>query len=78
MRQRFKVDRICSSDNYTLSRKIHKAFLMEEHKENTVAIKQIFTETSTKKAYVKCFGKLIPLTENEVYKIEESVTVIWL
>lgn len=78
MRQRFKVDRICSSDNYTLSRKIHKAFLMEKHLENTVITKQVITENSTKKAYVKCFGKLIPLTEHEVYKIEESVTVIWL
>lgn len=78
MRQRFKTDRICSSDNYNLSRKIHKAFLMEEHKENTVILEQIITENSTKKAYVKCFGKLIPLTKDEVCKMEESITVIWL
>lgn len=30
-----------------------------------------------KKAYVKCFGKLIPLSEEEIKKVEESI-IIWM
>ena len=78
MRQRFKTNRICSSDNYVLSKKLHKAFLIEEHNKNAVVLEHIIEKCSTKKAFVRCFGKLMPITIEEAEKIGTAVTVIWL
>ena len=78
MRKRFKKTRVCSSDNYTLSRKLHKAFLIEEHNKNAVVLEHIITKNSTKKAFVKCFGELMPITLEEAERIGTSVTIIWL
>ena len=78
MRPRFKTNRVCSSDNYILSKRLHKAFLVEEHNKNAVVIEHIIEKNSTKKAYVKCFGKLMPITIEEAEKIGTAVTVIWL
>ena len=78
MRKRFKQTRVCSSDNYVLSKKLHKAFLIEEHNKNAVVLEHIITKNSTKKAFVRCFGELIPITIEEAERIGTSVTVIWL
>lgn len=78
MRKRFKQSRVCSSDNYVLSKRLHKAFLVEEHNKNAVVLEHIIERNSTKKAYVKCFGKLMPITIEEAEKIGTAVTVIWL
>ena len=78
MRKRFKQSRICSSDNYVLSKRLHKVFLMEEHNKNAVVLEHIIEKHSTKKAYVKCFGELIPITVEEAEIIGKSVTVLWL
>ena len=78
MRKRFKQSRVCSSDNYTLSKKLHKAFLIEEHNKNAIVLEHIITKHSTKKAFVRCFGELIPITVEEAERIGTSVTVIWL
>lgn len=78
MRKRFKQSRMCSSDNYTLSRKLHKAFLIEEHNKNAVVIEHIIEKCSTKKAFVRCFGELMPITLEEAERIGTSVTIIWL
>lgn len=78
MRQRFKTSRLCSSDNYVISKKLHKAFLIEEHNKNAVIIEHIITKHSTKKAYVKCFGKLMPITVEEAKELGTAITVIWL
>ena len=78
MRQRFKTSRLCSSDNYIISKKLHKAFLVEEHNKNAVVLEHIITKNSTKKAFVRCFGELIPITVEEAERIGTTVTVIWL
>lgn len=78
MRQRFKQTRVCSSDNYTLSKKLHKAFLIEEHNKNAVVLEHIITKHSTKKAFVRCFGELMPITIEEAERIGTSVTILWL
>lgn len=78
MRQKFKRSRVCSSDNYVISKKLHKAFLIEEHDKNAVVLEHIITKHSTKKAFVKCFGELMPITLEEAERIGTSVTIIWL
>lgn len=78
MRKRFKTNRLCSSDNYSLSRKLHREFLKDEHNNNAVVIEQIVTKHCIKKAYVKCFGELVPITLDEARNIETIATVIWL
>ena len=78
MRKRFKQSRVCSSDNYVLSKKLHKAFLIEEHNKNAVVIEHIIEKCSTKKAFVRCFGEFMPITLEEAERIGTSVTIIWL
>lgn len=65
MRKRFKMSRIASSDNYELSRKIHH--LQRFHEENI----EVITERSStlvikKQKYIRVFGKLIPVSEEEL------------
>ena len=78
MRKRFKTSRLCSSDNYIISKKLHKAFLVEEHIKNAVVLEHITEKHSTKKAFVRCFGELMPITLEEAERIGTSVTIIWL
>ena len=78
MRKRFKTNRLCSSDNYTISKKLHKAFLVEEHNKNAVVLEHIIEKHSTKKAFVRCFGELMPITLEEAERIGTSVTILWL
>ena len=78
MRKRFKTSRLCSSENYVISKKLHKAFLIEEHNKNALVLEHIIEKHSTKKAFVRCFGELLPITLDEAEKIGTSVTIIWL
>ena len=78
MTKRFKTSRWCSSDNYIISKRIHKDFLIEEHNKNAVVLEHIIEKHSTKKAYVKCFGKLMPITVEEAKELGTAVTVIWI
>ena len=78
MRKRFKQTRVCSSDNYVLSKRLHKAFLIEEHNKNALVLEHIITKNSTKKAFVRCFGELMPITLDEAERMGTSVTIIWL
>lgn len=74
-RTKFRKSRICSSDNYILSREIYKSYLLEHHTKN---IKVIESYAEIKCAYIKCFGKLIPITEQEAHLIQKNtVTIIW-
>ena len=61
MRERFKTTRVCSSDNYALSKKLHKQELSKNHcKLQEMLVKE---EIVLKKvAYIKVFGKFIPLS----------------
>lgn len=63
MRKRFKMSRIASSDNYELSRKIHAMYLLHEE--------EVITEISStlvikEQKYIRVFGKLIPVSEEEL------------
>lgn len=62
MRKRFKMSRIASSDNYELSRKIHAMYLQRFHEENIEAITLVIKEQK----YIRVFGKLIPVSEEEL------------
>ena len=73
MRKRFKTSRLCSSDNYIISKRMHKAFLIEEHNKNAVVLEHII-----EKHFVRCFGELMPITLDEAERIGTSVTIIWL
>ena len=73
-RTKFRKSRICSSDNYILSREIYKNYLSEHHTKN---IKVIESYAEIKCAYIKCFGKLILITNQEAYLIQSTVTIIW-
>jgi uncharacterized protein YjbK len=77
MRPRFKVNRLCSSDNYELSKKIHREDIVKSHNENQAIINEIITTTHVKQAYISVFGKLMPITEEEVIKIQNSYTIIY-
>ena len=57
---------------------MHKAFLIEEHNKNAVVLEHIIEKHSTKKAFVRCFGELMPITSAEAERIGTSVTIIWL
>ena len=57
---------------------MHKAFLIEEHNKNTLILEHIIEKHSTKKAFVRCFGELMPITLEEAERIGTSVTIIWL
>lgn len=65
MRKRFKMSRIASSDNYELSRKIHAMYLQRFHEV------EVITEISStlvikEQKYIRVFGKLIPVSEEEL------------
>lgn len=77
MRKRFNPNRICSSENYAESQKVHREFINRFHCENSVEIQKVIESVSIKKHfYVSCFGKLIEITEVEAIRIKRSVTVI--
>ena len=57
---------------------MHKAFLIEEHNKNALVLEHIIEKHSTKKAFVRCFGELLPITLEEAERIGTSVTIIWL
>lgn len=67
MRKRFKMSRIASSDNYELSRKIRIMYLQRFHEENIEVITEISSTLVIKEQkYIRVFGKLIPVSEEEL------------
>lgn len=76
-RPRINRAAICSSKNYEASRRIHRDYLMEEHIKNAPIIEQIEARVSLKKtAYVKVFGELVPISEEEISKYS-SLTIVY-
>lgn len=73
MRGRFKTTRVCSSDNYTLSKKLHMSMLEENHE---VFMKMVTKKETVikKQAYVKV---LMAITPSEVARFEKEITIIW-
>lgn len=77
MRKRFNSNRICSSENYEVSQRVHRDYITRFHDENSVEIKRVTESVEVKqRCYVSCFGKLIELTEIDAVRIEQSVKVI--
>lgn len=77
MRKRFKPDRICSSDNYLLSRQIYRNYIRRWHAEHSDEILVITQSISIRqKYYVKCFGKLIEISEDDAICLETCMTII--
>lgn len=76
MRERFKTTRVCSSDNYALSKKLHKQELSKNHcKLQEMLVKE---EIVLKKvAYIKVFGKFIPLSSMEIPLYESKTEIIY-
>lgn len=77
MRHRFNKERICSSENYELSKKLHNNYLREFHNIHIVEIEQLVI-MKKKKYFVSVFGKLIEISESEAFNIKDSVRVITL
>lgn len=79
MRKRINLNAVCSSENYELSRKLHREYIKKSHSKNILEVKRI-TESIVirKKCFVLCFGKLIEITEAEAARVEQSIKVIRL
>lgn len=44
-RNRFRVCRLCSSDNYEVSKELHREYLKQEHDNNTTIVQEISRTT---------------------------------
>ena len=77
MRQRFKTSRLCSSDNYVISKRIHKQDIINSHNNNKAVIAAI-VERRTKIPYVRVFGELMRISIEEATEINNTITVLWL
>lgn len=78
MRQRFKTSRLCSSDNYVISKKIHKQDIINSHNNNKAIIAAIVERRTDKIPYVRVFGNLMQISIEEATRVNTAVTVIWL
>ena len=76
MRQRFKTSRICSSDNYILSKRVHIRSIIDFHNNNKALVETIIEKRTRKIPYVKVFGKLIPLSFSEASSMKD-VNIIY-
>lgn len=75
MRKRFKTSRICSSENYKSSVKIHREILIENHVANTRLFESI--KTAHKIAYTLVFGTEIILSDYEVLKLKDYINIYY-
>lgn len=74
MKSHFKLSRICSSDNYDLSRRVHEQFEANRNNCN----KQVTTRTNRGlNPYIKVFDSMMPISQNEVNRVKNSASVIW-
>ena len=62
MRKRFKTSRLCSSDNYIISKRIHKQDIINSHNNNKAVIATIVERRTNKIPYVRVFGELMQMT----------------
>lgn len=77
MRRRFKQCRICSSENYILSRQIHRRYIREWHANHSEEIRIISERIVVRQRYyVMCFGNLVEITETEAIRMQSCMTII--
>ena len=75
-RKRFKTSRLWSSENYEITHRAHKQELVKAHSQ--LQQKLIKEEIVVKKtAYIKVFGKFVPLTSVEIPLYEGKTEIIW-
>ena len=75
-RQRFNTSRVCSTDNYALSQRIHCNELTKNHSRlQEMLLKEEIVLKKT--AYIKVFGRLIPLTSVEIPLYEGKTEIVW-
>ena len=75
MRKRFKTSRICSSENYKSSVKIHREILIKNHVENAELFESIIN--IHKIAYTMVFGTEMILSADEVIKLKGSINIYY-
>ncbi len=76
MRPRIKTNKICSSKNYKESKKVYARALERWHEEHKEEIEVISASISVKRTkYISVFGKLIPVSEEEL-KVHETL-ITW-
>lgn len=77
MRKRFNRTAICSSSNYEASRRSHLELLRENHENNREVFAVISCKVHiTKQAYISCFGKLIPISREDIL-IHGTLNIIY-
>lgn len=88
--KRPRINIICSSSNYEETTKKYKKlrfnYLQTIHQNNIELIEEIkstividenkITITKNKQAYIKVFGKLMPITNEEANNLS-NMTIIW-
>lgn len=75
-RKRFNTSRLCSSENYEISRRAHKQELVMAHSQlQQMLIKEEIVVKKT--AYIKVFGRFVPLTSVEIPLYEGKTEIIW-
>lgn len=73
-RKRFSRNIIASSDSY--KKRSHDSFIKEQHEKNKDMIAKISISIKVApKYYIKCFGKLIQITEEEAMSTSIEVVV---
>ena len=75
-RERFKRQRICNSKNIPLSLIAYIKYIREFHEKNKETIENLSIELP-KNAYIRIFGKLIPISNEEIIKFEKIYTIIY-
>ena len=75
-RQRFNTSRVCSSENYALSHRTHLNELTKNHSRlQEMLVKEEIVLKKT--AYIKVFGRFIPLTSVEIPLYEGKTEIVW-
>ena len=75
MRKRFNIYKICSSENYKSSVKIHREILIQNHVENTELFESIIN--THKIAYTLVFGTEMILSADEVIRLKDSINIYY-
>ena len=75
-RKRFNRNTIASSRG-SYVRKAHLEYLKEVHERNKEVLAEISITVSVKHDYyVRCFGKLIKVTEEEAMKLSQKLVIV--
>lgn len=75
-RKRFNTARVCTSENYEISHRAYKQELVMAHSQlQQMLIKEEIVVKKT--AYIKVFGRFVPLTSVEIPLYEGKTEIIW-